>query len=204
MATAPKPTTDQRSRDILDAARIAFSEKGFDGASMQDLARAAGMSVGNFYRYYPSKSAIVQALIFADIAHMEQSFSALSASADPLQSLRSELKNRVETGQANNEGQLWAEINAASRRNPDVAGPCAQMEATVAQYLLHLFAFLTGLPFPEVARRYGAHADFIVMMVRSAVMLRPRDTASLQGLNALILKSIDNILDDVALARVKG
>jgi AcrR family transcriptional regulator len=29
---------------------------------MQDLARAAGMSVGNFYRYFPSKAAIVQAM----------------------------------------------------------------------------------------------------------------------------------------------
>ena len=47
------PTTpDRRQTDILEAVHGTFVEKGFDGASMQDLARAAGMSVGNFYRYF--------------------------------------------------------------------------------------------------------------------------------------------------------
>ncbi len=43
---------DRRQMDILEAVHSTFVEKGFDGASMQDLARAAGMSVGNFYRYF--------------------------------------------------------------------------------------------------------------------------------------------------------
>lgn len=37
---------------------------------MQDLARAAGMSVGNFYRYFPSKAAIVQAMCGYDLAEI--------------------------------------------------------------------------------------------------------------------------------------
>ena len=79
---------DQRVTDILSAARSAFAEKGFDGASMQDLARAAGMSVGNFYRYFPSKAAIVEALIAADLADMQRDFSAVITSADPMAMLR--------------------------------------------------------------------------------------------------------------------
>lgn len=203
-AIATKSHTDQRSFDILEAARLAFSEKGFDGASMQDLARAAGMSVGNFYRYYPSKSAIVQALIAADISEMEQSFSALSVSEDPLASLRAELKARVEFGQACNHGQLWSEINAAAMRNPDVAHPCAEMEATVSRYLLQLFAAISGLPLEQTVARFAAHADYVMMLVRSAIMLRPQNSATQVGLNALILKTIDQTLDDVASARVKG
>ena len=35
-------------RQLLEGVRQAFAEKGFDGASMLDLARACGMSVGNF------------------------------------------------------------------------------------------------------------------------------------------------------------
>ena len=50
------PLADQRSSAILQSVRSAFAEKGFDGASMQDLARAAGMSAANFYRYFPSKA----------------------------------------------------------------------------------------------------------------------------------------------------
>ena len=53
VATAQDLRAEQRTLDILALVRVAFAEKGFDGASMQDLARAAGMSVGNFYRYFP-------------------------------------------------------------------------------------------------------------------------------------------------------
>ena len=53
MQMSVHPPADQRSVEILALVRQAFVEKGFDGASMQDLARSAGMSVGNFYRYFP-------------------------------------------------------------------------------------------------------------------------------------------------------
>ena len=39
----PIPPAEERSLEILASIRRAFAEKGFDGASMQDLARAAGM-----------------------------------------------------------------------------------------------------------------------------------------------------------------
>ena len=44
---------DQKVAEILSRLRDAFAEKGFDGASMQDLARAAGISVGNFTAIFP-------------------------------------------------------------------------------------------------------------------------------------------------------
>lgn len=54
LSVVPDPKNDQKVAEILSRLRDTFAEKGFDGASMQDLARAAGMSVGNFYRYFPS------------------------------------------------------------------------------------------------------------------------------------------------------
>ena len=50
---------------------------------MQDLARAAGMSVGNFYRYFPSKAAIVEQLIAHDLAEMEGHFAEIMTSPFP-------------------------------------------------------------------------------------------------------------------------
>ena len=58
----------QRGSDILERIKAVFAEKGFDGASMQDLARSAGMSAGNFYRYFPSKDAIIAAMVERDLA----------------------------------------------------------------------------------------------------------------------------------------
>ncbi len=83
-ATCPSPSpADQRSAEILASVRQAFVEKGFDGASMQDLARAAGMSVGNFYRYFPSKAAIIKAMIEVDLAEIQRDFATILGSRRP-------------------------------------------------------------------------------------------------------------------------
>ncbi len=51
------PTTpDRRQTDILEAVPRNVRGERVRRASMQDLARAAGMSVGNFYRYFESKT----------------------------------------------------------------------------------------------------------------------------------------------------
>lgn len=40
---------------ILDAAKRAFAEKGFEGASIADIARIADISDGLVYRYFRNK-----------------------------------------------------------------------------------------------------------------------------------------------------
>ena len=50
-------------RQILEGARRVFLADGFDGASMNDVARVAGVSKGTLYVYFPSKQALFEALI---------------------------------------------------------------------------------------------------------------------------------------------
>ncbi|ESQ92008.1 hypothetical protein ABAC460_03670 [Asticcacaulis sp. AC460] len=57
-----------RQADILDAALAEFSEHGFEGARMEDVARKARVSKGTVYLYYPTKQALFEALIMRDIA----------------------------------------------------------------------------------------------------------------------------------------
>ncbi len=57
-----------RQADILDAALAEFSRHGFEGARMEDVARAARMSKGTVYLYYPTKQALFEALVRRDIA----------------------------------------------------------------------------------------------------------------------------------------
>jgi AcrR family transcriptional regulator len=67
----PIPDTDELSssddtakrRQVLEGARQAFLAMGFDGASMNDVARLAGVSKGTLYVYFPSKAALFEALI---------------------------------------------------------------------------------------------------------------------------------------------
>ena len=88
---------------------------------MQDLARAAGMSVGNFYRYFPSKAAIIQAMILRDAAEIERDFAAIITSSEPLSALRHVIRHRLNDATCAKDSDLWAEIEAASRHSPEIA-----------------------------------------------------------------------------------
>jgi AcrR family transcriptional regulator len=47
---------------ILDAARDVFGEMGFETATVRDIVRRSGLSVGAFYNYYRSKEEVFDAL----------------------------------------------------------------------------------------------------------------------------------------------
>src|SRR5262249_35259174 len=55
-----------KRRQIIEGAREIFMREGFDGASMNDITRAAGVSKGTIYAYFPSKEALFEALIRED------------------------------------------------------------------------------------------------------------------------------------------
>lgn len=55
-------TESDKRRQILDGARTVFMASGFDGASMGEIARAAGVSKGTLYVYFDSKEALFEAL----------------------------------------------------------------------------------------------------------------------------------------------
>ena len=65
MTTADKPTPARtrrgadRRREIVDAARRAFAERGYDGASMADIAATVGIVEGAVYKHFPSKRALL-------------------------------------------------------------------------------------------------------------------------------------------------
>jgi AcrR family transcriptional regulator len=47
--------TDERRRQLLEAGARVFTERSYEDASMADVARAAGISKGLLYHYFPSK-----------------------------------------------------------------------------------------------------------------------------------------------------
>jgi AcrR family transcriptional regulator len=52
-----------KARQILAGAREAFLELGFEGASVDAIARRAGVSKGTIYNYFPDKTAIFAAFV---------------------------------------------------------------------------------------------------------------------------------------------
>jgi AcrR family transcriptional regulator len=61
-----QPGSDEDSakrRQILDGARKVFMKLGFDGASMNEIARSAGVSKGTLYVYFADKSRLFEAIV---------------------------------------------------------------------------------------------------------------------------------------------
>ena len=52
-----------KRRQILDGARKLFLDLGFDGASMGEIARAAGVSKGTLYVYFADKNRLFEAIV---------------------------------------------------------------------------------------------------------------------------------------------
>src|SRR5262244_4119896 len=71
-----KQASQERSRATVDAlieatARLLVRE-GFDKASTNRIAQEAGVSIGSLYQYYPSKEALVAALLERHIDEIMQ------------------------------------------------------------------------------------------------------------------------------------
>jgi AcrR family transcriptional regulator len=57
-----------KRRQILDGAHKVFMDLGFDGASMGEIARAAGVSKGTLYVYFADKCGLFEAIVETEIA----------------------------------------------------------------------------------------------------------------------------------------
>jgi AcrR family transcriptional regulator len=67
MSSAPtvrrRLPADERRRNILDAARQIFAQRGYHGAGIAEIAAKCGCSEPNLYRHFPSKQALFAAVL---------------------------------------------------------------------------------------------------------------------------------------------
>src|SRR4051795_9551492 len=61
-----------KRRQILDGARKVFLDLGFDGASMGEIARAAGVSKGTLYVYFADKSRLFEAIVEQEMSDQQK------------------------------------------------------------------------------------------------------------------------------------
>lgn len=115
---------DQQAHRILEAAKSCFLRAGFQGASMQHICAEAGMSPGALYRYFPSKEAIIAAIVEADRRSDAEILGSMGTGATEVGVVKAALayiRHVHETGSA----PLSLEIRAEAMRN------CAVREASV-------------------------------------------------------------------------
>jgi AcrR family transcriptional regulator len=63
----------QRVADLLEAAAAVIQERGFEAATMAEIAARADAKIGSLYRFFPSKDAVAEALMqhYAEVLKAE-------------------------------------------------------------------------------------------------------------------------------------
>ena len=92
-----KPRSDgQRNRElILQIAKEAFTENGV-GASLDDIAKQAGVGAGTLYRHFPSREALCGAVYRAEVEKLADAAEQLSLELSPVEAIRAWLELFIE------------------------------------------------------------------------------------------------------------
>jgi AcrR family transcriptional regulator len=122
-APAPsRPSVEERRQQIQDAAAACFRRSGFHGASMQEIAKAANLSVGQIYRYFENKEAIIEAIVEQDLADKREKFAEFyETSEDLAQHMVENCAGAIDKFWDRERAALMLEVLAEAARNPKVA-----------------------------------------------------------------------------------
>ncbi|MFO7304256.1 MAG: TetR/AcrR family transcriptional regulator [Gammaproteobacteria bacterium] len=125
----------QRER-ILEAARLCFLKRGFHGASIADIAHEAGMSPGLIYRYFPSKQAIIKAIIERQLESGRRALEEIKSAEDFVQGILNAIEH-WRSGCANHmNAPLFLEISAEATRDPEIAATVEEADRLIKNHLL--------------------------------------------------------------------
>ena len=94
---ARKPRADAvRNRErVLEAAKAVFSAGGPD-ASLEAVARRAGVGIGTLYRHFPTREALFEAVYRREVQQLGELAEQLTSEAAPVDALRRWLRSNVE------------------------------------------------------------------------------------------------------------
>ena len=72
---------------LLNVARVAFAERGMS-ASLEDIARTAGVGIGTLYRHFPTREMLVNDIYRDEGARLMVAARELATSLDPVEAVR--------------------------------------------------------------------------------------------------------------------
>jgi len=114
----PKSVRDElRRAEIVAGARECVVRHGFHAASMAEISAATQLSVGQIYRYFPSKEAIIEAIVLQIV---ERKIARVSGKSDEAQFPRELALRTVEDADGDDQ-KLLLDATAEATRNPAVA-----------------------------------------------------------------------------------
>jgi AcrR family transcriptional regulator len=125
--------TDERRRQLLEAGARVFTERSYDDASMAEVARAAGISKGLLYHYFPSKRDLFVATLEAAAEELRN-----ITEPDPSRSIPEQLTSILDAYLAwiEEHADSYAKLLESATGSDDVRSYMAQMRAGTVERIL--------------------------------------------------------------------
>jgi AcrR family transcriptional regulator len=127
--------TDERRRQLLEAGARVFTEHSYDDASMADVARAAGISKGLLYHYFPSKRDLFVATLEAAAAELRE-----ITQPDPALPIPEQLVAALDAylRWIEEHADSYVKLLESATRSDDVRSYMAQMRASTVERMLEV------------------------------------------------------------------
>jgi AcrR family transcriptional regulator len=163
----PRPPRDgERKRDatrkrLLDRALALFEDRGVEATTMRDIARAAKLSLGAAYYYFPSKEALVFA--YYEDNHTQLEAALAGTTGTPRERLGAIFHERLAAMQS--QRKMLAAIVGRLVDPGDPLSALSAQQRTVRARAIAVFArALDGANLPPEVSSLAAHALWLMMM----------------------------------------
>jgi AcrR family transcriptional regulator len=85
----------QNRMRLLEVGKAAFAEKG-TSASLEEIARTAGVGIGTLYRHFPTRDALIEAVYRNETQQLAKAASEMAATHPPVEALRAWMRMSVD------------------------------------------------------------------------------------------------------------
>ena len=131
----PMRADAQRNYDrLLRAALAAFAEHGADDASLEEIARRAGVGIGTLYRHFPTRQALLEAVYRDQVEALRARADELRESDSPADALAAWLRSLVAF--SSTKRSLTTALLATLGKDSDLLSACSMVICGAADTLL--------------------------------------------------------------------
>lgn len=162
MRTVDPEQQRRRRLEIVGASLELFATKGLAATTTAEISRAAGVSTGALFHYFPSKRAVFLGMFDADRDEWDEAFAAASAAPDPWSALMGVVDRIAEEATHPLMAGLIVEVLAQAHRDPEVAALVAEGDRRMIRGIAELVDRLVDGGLAEPGMPAGTAARWVL------------------------------------------
>ena len=193
--TTRMETAQARRQLIVETAAACFIEQGFHQTSIRDIAKRAGVSLGNLYNHFQGKAELIAEIAVLEAQDLEALAEQVSGVSDPSKAFDRFVVSYIEYCCRAENIMLAAEISSEGLRNPEVGTGFVQNRSKLNAVIATLISELSGRQDAMPIVSPAACADFVMDLIeglalRSAFENRRPSRKETAALKAVIQKIV--------------